>query len=78
MNGIVPPVPMYIDGLPKNASDALCMEASSQSATGGAFHPAIVDSTLNETLLSGGGSALEHGFDGLRRIVTIERRWQAE
>src|SRR5210317_124119 len=57
MNGIVPPVPMYIDGLPKNACDAFCIEVSSHSATGGAFQPAIVDSTWNDTFESGGVSA---------------------
>ena len=57
MNGIVPPVPMYIDGLLKNACEAFCMDASSHSATGGAFHPAMVDSTWNDTFDSGGVSA---------------------
>ncbi len=48
---------MYIDGLPKKACDAFCIEASSHSATGGAFQPAIVDSTRNDTFDSGGVSA---------------------
>ena len=56
INGIVPPVPMYIDGLPKNASDPLCIDASSQSATGGALQPAMDESASNVTVHSGGMS----------------------
>jgi len=41
MNGMVPPSPMNIAGLSKNANDALLTESESHSANGGAFQPSL-------------------------------------
>ena len=49
MNGMLPPVPMYIASRPKNSRDADCIDCSSHGANVGAFQPPIADSTLNET-----------------------------
>ncbi len=50
MNGMLPPVPMYIESLPKNARDARCIDSSSHGENEGAFQPAMADSTLKLTL----------------------------
>jgi hypothetical protein len=49
MNGMLPPVPMYIESCPKKACDACCIDCSSHGANVGAFQPPIADSTLNST-----------------------------
>jgi hypothetical protein len=49
MNGMLPPVPMYIASRPKNACEASRIDCSSHGANVGAFQPPIADSTLNDT-----------------------------
>ncbi len=41
MNGIVPPSPMYIAGLPKCVLEALSSACSSHGESSGASHPAL-------------------------------------
>ena len=49
MNGMLPPVPRYIASRPNVARDASRIEASSQSATGGASQPGCDEPTSNRT-----------------------------
>src|SRR5690606_20741311 len=62
MNGIVPPVPMYTASRPKNVRDACCSACSSHGATGGAFHPAMLEPTSNVTFAPYGGSLSSADF----------------
>ena len=49
MNGIEPPSPMYIAGLPNSRCDARSSAVSSQGATGGAFQPLEPSAWVNST-----------------------------
>ena len=56
MNGMLPPVPMYIASRPKNSRDAVCIDSASHGAISGAFQPPIDDSTFAATRAPYGGS----------------------
>src|SRR4051812_50127158 len=56
MNGIVPPSPMNIDGLPKWRCDAADSACSSHGAISGASQPAPALISVNETLAPYGGA----------------------
>src|SRR5690606_22681184 len=56
MNGMVPPVPMYIASRPKKCRDAVCSASSSHGARGGAFQPAMQEPISNVTVAPYGGS----------------------
>src|SRR5258707_15784865 len=56
MNGIEPPSPQVMGGLPKNAFDARSTDCSSHEATGGASHPPPPFSGSKRTCAPYGGS----------------------
>jgi hypothetical protein len=64
MNGMLPPVPMYIASRPKNACEAACIDCSSHGASVGAFQPPIADSTLKRHARAVGRVALERALHG--------------
>ena len=56
MNGMVPPSPMYIAGLPKNSSLAWSMASDSHGDRAGAFQPVLAFSSVRVTCAPYGGS----------------------
>src|SRR4051812_27058958 len=56
MNGIVPPSPMNIDGLPKCRCDAASSDFSSHGDISGASHPALAVDPVTVTFAPYGGS----------------------
>ena len=49
MKGMVPPMPMYMAGLPKKLWEAACMAVCTQGAKVGAFQPVWGVSSSNRT-----------------------------
>src|SRR3954465_13549924 len=56
MNGMVPPSPMYIAGLPKCRCDASSSDFSSHGDISGASQPALAVAPVNDTWAPYGGS----------------------
>src|SRR5258706_3706699 len=56
MNGIVPPSPMYIAGLPKYLREPASSACSSHAASSGASQPELSSRPVNDTTAPYGGS----------------------
>ncbi len=74
MNGIVPPSPMYIAGLPKCRCDAASSACSSHGASAGASQPALAVPPVERDLRAVRRVLLEHRLDRGLRLRRIDAR----